>query len=65
MIVVRITMNVIPEKQKELVQTILSMTEPMKKKKGCLSCEFFCSMENEFFLALFKRGERERIWINN
>jgi hypothetical protein len=31
MIVVRITMHVLPEKQKELVQTILSMVGTMEK----------------------------------
>jgi hypothetical protein len=30
MIVVRIAMNVLPEKQKELVQTLLSMVESME-----------------------------------
>jgi quinol monooxygenase YgiN len=37
MIVVRITMNVLPEKQKELVQTLLSMVESMETEAGCLS----------------------------
>jgi len=40
MIVVRIAMNVLPEKQKELVQTILSMIGPMVKEAGCLSYAF-------------------------
>jgi hypothetical protein len=34
MIVVRITMNVLPEKQKELVQTLLSMIEPWKRRQA-------------------------------
>jgi quinol monooxygenase YgiN len=42
MIVVRITMNVIPEKQKEVVQTLLSMTGPMEKALGCLSYPHCC-----------------------
>jgi hypothetical protein len=34
MIVVRIAMNVLPEKQKELVQTLLSMVESMETGGG-------------------------------
>jgi quinol monooxygenase YgiN len=41
MIVVRIAMKVHPEKQKELVQTILSMIGPMEKETGCLSYALF------------------------
>jgi quinol monooxygenase YgiN len=50
MIVVRITMHVLPEKQKELVQTILSMVEPMEKAAGCLSYALFCNMEDKNLL---------------
>jgi quinol monooxygenase YgiN len=37
MIVVKISMNVLPEKQKELLQTLLSMIGSMEKETGCLS----------------------------
>jgi hypothetical protein len=50
MIVVRIAMNVLPEKQKALVQTILSMIGPMKKEAGCLSYALFCNIENKNLL---------------
>ena len=36
MIAVRITMNVLPEKQKEVVQTLLLMMGPMENELGCL-----------------------------
>jgi quinol monooxygenase YgiN len=41
MIIVRITMDVLPEKQKEVMQTLLSMIEPDGKEKGCLSRDLF------------------------
>lgn len=34
MIIVRITMNAIPEKQKEVMQTLLSMIESTGKERG-------------------------------
>jgi len=52
MIVVRITINVVSEKRKELVQTLLSMIEPTGKEPGCLSYDVFCDIEdkNRFIL---------------
>jgi len=52
MIIVRIFMNVIPEKQKELVQTLLSVTGSMQKEEGCLSYTLFCTVENKNLLNL-------------
>ncbi len=54
MIVVRITMNVLPEKQKELVQTLLSMIELMEMEAGCLNFALFCNMENKNLLNLLE-----------
>ena len=47
MIVVRIIMNVLPEKQKEVMQTLLSMIEPPEKENGCLSYGIFCDIEDQ------------------
>jgi quinol monooxygenase YgiN len=47
MIVVRIAMNVLPGKQKELVQTILSMIGPMGNERGCLSFHAFRDIEDK------------------
>ena len=57
MIVVRITMNVLPEKQKELVQTLLSMIEPTGKEKGCLSYDVFCELEDNHVFSLIEEWE--------
>jgi len=46
MIVVRIIMNVLPEKQKEVMQTLLSMVEPPGNKGGCLNYGIFCDIED-------------------
>lgn len=54
MIVVRIDMNVLPAKQKELVQTLLSMIEPMRKEAGCLSYDLFGNIEDENVLNLIE-----------
>lgn len=46
MIVVKITMNPLPEKQLEVMQTLLSMIEPTSKEAGCLSYNVFCDIED-------------------
>ena len=40
-------MNVIPEKQLEIMQTLLPMIEPTAKKAGCLSFGVFCDIEDK------------------
>jgi quinol monooxygenase YgiN len=60
MIVVRITMHVLPEKQKELVQTILSMVESMEKATGCLSYDLFCNMEDKNLLNLLEEWQTRK-----
>jgi quinol monooxygenase YgiN len=57
MIVVRITMQVLPDKQKELVQTILSMIVSMEKAVGCLSYSLFCNMEDKNLLNLLEEWQ--------
>ena len=47
MIVLRITLDVLPEKQLEFVQTLISMIEPAVKEAGCLSYAVFCDIENK------------------
>jgi quinol monooxygenase YgiN len=47
MIVIRITMNVIPGKQLEMMQTLISMIEVTPKEAGCLSFGVFCDIEDK------------------
>jgi quinol monooxygenase YgiN len=39
-------MNALPEKQKEVMQTLLTIIEPPKKKSGYLSYGIFCDIED-------------------
>jgi len=47
MIVLRMTLDVLPEKQREFVQTLQSMIAPAGKEAGCLSYAVFCDIENK------------------
>ena len=57
MIIVRITMNVLPEKQLEVMQTLSSMIEPTGKEAGCLSYAFFCNIEDKSLFSLLEEWE--------
>jgi len=62
MIIVRITINVLPEKQKEVVQTLLSMIGPMKKEMGCRSYALFYDMTDKNLLCVHEEWEnREKL----
>jgi quinol monooxygenase YgiN len=52
MIIVRITMNPLPDKQKEVMQTLLSMIETAGQEEGCLSYGGFCDLEDDFAFSL-------------
>jgi len=47
MIMIRITLHVLKEKQKEVIQTLLSVIEPMGEENGCLSYRIFQDIENQ------------------
>ena len=57
MIILRITLNVLPEKQKELMQTLLSMIEPTGKEQGCLSYDVFLDIEDNNVFSLIEDWE--------
>jgi len=46
-IIVRITMNALAEKRKEIMQTLLSIIEPTKNDRGCLSFHAFRNIEDK------------------
>ncbi len=54
MILVKIKMKVVPEKRKEVMQTLLSMIESVRKEKGCLSYMVFCDMEDDHVFSLIE-----------
>jgi quinol monooxygenase YgiN len=57
MIFVRITMNVLPEKQLEVTQTLLSMIEPTGKESGCLSYAVSCDIEDKNVFNLLEEWQ--------
>lgn len=54
MIVLRITMNAIPEKQKEMMQTLLSLIGPALKETGCLTYCVFSDIEDKNRFSLLQ-----------
>ncbi|MBN2034208.1 MAG: antibiotic biosynthesis monooxygenase [Deltaproteobacteria bacterium] len=57
MILTNILMKVLPEKRKELLQALSSLVESIRKEKGCKSCNFYCSSENENEICLLGEWE--------
>ena len=51
-IIVKITMKALMEKRTEMMQTFLSMIEPARNEKGCLSYHVFCDMEDNHVFSL-------------
>ena len=52
MIIVRVTISVLPEKQMEVMQTFLSMIKPTRKEKGCLGYSVSCDIEDKSLFSL-------------
>lgn len=52
MVLVIIHMRVVPEKRKELSQTLNSLLNSVRTEKGCGSCDFFHDMEDENVFCL-------------
>ncbi len=50
-------MNIRPEKRKEVMQTLLSMIEPMRQEKGCLDYHVFQNIEDENSVSIIGEWE--------
>ena len=62
MILVRITMKVMEEKQKEVVQTLLSLMHHMDKEAGCLIYAFMTDISDGNILYVHEEWEnREKL----
>jgi len=59
MITVTMKMTVLPEKQKELLQTLQAISASTRKVKGCISSHIFQDMENESILSLIQKWETQ------
>ena len=54
MIIVRISMEALVEKKMEVMQTLLSMIEPVENEKGCLGYDVFCDLEDSHVFSLIE-----------
>ncbi|MFO7749635.1 MAG: antibiotic biosynthesis monooxygenase family protein [Desulfobacteraceae bacterium] len=62
MILVQITMQVMAEKQKEVVQTLLSLMHPMDKENGCLGYAFMTDIADGNILYVHEEWQnREKL----
>ncbi len=50
-------MTVLPEKRKEVLQTLLSLIEPQGEKSGYLIYDIFCDIENNDVFSLISEWE--------
>ena len=57
MILVRTIMKALPEKKKEVMQTLLSMIDTAGKEKGCLSYDVFCDVDGKKVFNLIEEWE--------
>ncbi|MFC1849483.1 putative quinol monooxygenase [candidate division CSSED10-310 bacterium] len=64
MILLRIIMNVLPEKQLEVMQTLQSMIAPTEEEAGCLSYTVFRDIEDKSLFNLFEEWEN-REYLDN
>ena len=60
MITIRTIMNVLPEKQKEVRQTLLSLIERPEDEGGCLSFGVFADIEDENAFNLISEWKSRR-----
>lgn len=54
MIVVRIILNVLADKQLEITQTLVSLIEPVGREKGCKGCSVFCDIQDKNRLCMIE-----------
>lgn len=60
MIVVRTTLNVLPEKQLELLQTLHSLVSPVGEEPGCINYWAFCDISDKNRFILFEEWESQK-----
>jgi hypothetical protein len=60
LIIFRTTMNVFLDKRTEVMQTLLSMIEPIENVRGCLSCHVFRDIEEKNVFSLIEEWETRK-----
>jgi len=58
-IVITIEMDVPPHKTKELLQTLLAITERIRMEKGCIACDVLKDVADENRYRLIEKWKRE------
>ncbi len=59
MIIITMGMTALPEKQKELLQTLQAISVSTSKLKGCKNSHIFQDMENKSILSLIQEWETQ------
>ena len=59
MIILRVTMNALPNKRKELLQTLEAMSASISKEKGCWSHHVYQDMEDKDVICLLEEWENQ------
>lgn len=54
-------MKVLPGKLKELTQALATLVKSIRTIKGCQSCDFFCSLEDENEICLVGEWENREV----
>lgn len=60
MIIVRISMQVLAEKHKEVLQTLLSLMAPMEREVGCLSYAFLSDIQEKTTFYVLEEWENRQ-----
>ena len=60
MVILKITFNVLPEKYKELEQTLLSMSSDLCKKSGCKQADLWRDSKDENRLYMVSNWENRK-----
>ncbi len=63
--IVRMILNVHPGKHLELLQTLLSLMEPVRKEPGCRSCCVFCDIDDKNRFALIEEWKTPKEMDNH
>ncbi|MBT1071053.1 putative quinol monooxygenase [Pelotalea chapellei] len=64
MLDVTITMNVPPEKRKEVLQTVKVILGPIRRQRGCIRCNYYSDVEDESKFC-FREAWRTRADLDN
>lgn len=60
MIILKINLTVLAEKQKELLQTLLSLIESIKKEKGCSSYALFYEITDKNSFCIMEEWTNQK-----